>query len=108
MSLSSSLATAQFDHHYHACAFVMSSAEERAIIDPFFEEGLRRGEKVVYYVDPAHRDEHEARLKAAAPSRDLYEVTGWDDAHMKGGSFDPERMMAGLEEMIRDNAAHGR
>jgi hypothetical protein len=86
----------------------MGAAEERAMIDPFLVEGMRRGEKAVYYVDPAQRDEHEARLMGSAPSPDMLEVTTWNDAHLKGGSFDQDRMMVALEEMIRDNAASGR
>jgi MEDS: MEthanogen/methylotroph, DcmR Sensory domain len=107
MSLASTLAHAQLRNHFHACAFVNGAAEERDVIDPFFFEGLRRGEKAVYIVDPQHRDEHEARLRAGARSSDLVDVTTWHDAHLKGGSFDPERMMASLEEMIRDHAATG-
>jgi hypothetical protein len=107
MPLDASLADASFRDHFHVCAFVNDAAEERALIDPFFRAGLRRGEKAVYYVDPAQQHEHEARLQGFAPSRDLVEVTTWQDAHLKGGSFDPERMMAALEEMIRDNAASG-
>jgi hypothetical protein len=107
VSLSSCLADAHFRDHFHVCAFVRSADEERSIIEPFFHEGMRRREKAVYYVDPALRDEHEARLVASAPSPDLVEVTTWHDAHLKGGSFDQDRMMAALEEMIRDNAAAG-
>jgi DcmR-like sensory protein len=101
------LADAQFRDHFHVCAFVTSAAEERALIDPFFVEGLRRGEKAVYYVDPDQRDEHEIRLRASARSPEMVEVTTWQDAHLKGGSFDQDRMMSALEEMIRDNAASG-
>lgn len=108
MSQTSSLADAQFRDHFHVCAFVTSPAEERALIDPFFRNGLYRGEKAVYYVDPAQRDEQEARLRQVTTDPDLVEVTTWQDAHLKGGAFDAERMMAGLEEMIRDNAARGR
>ncbi len=107
MSLASALAHAQLRDHYHACAFVTGPVEERAVIDPFFVEGMRRGEKAVYIVDPAQRDHHHARLAASAPSPDLLDVTTWNDAHLKGGSFDPERMMADLEELIRDHAATG-
>jgi hypothetical protein len=107
VSISTSLAEAHFRDQFHVCAFVTGPDEERSIIDPFFQEGLRRREKAVYYVDPAQRDEHEARLAASASSRDLVEVTTWHDAHLKGGSFDQDRMMAALEEMIRDNAAAG-
>src|SRR5688572_1797510 len=59
MSLASTLAHAQLRNHFHACAFVASPAEEQAVIDPFFVEGMRRGEKAVYIVDPDRRDEHE-------------------------------------------------
>jgi hypothetical protein len=103
-----SLAQAQFREHFHVCAFVHGAAEERAVVDPFFAEGMRRGEKAVYYVDPVERDEQEARLKAAAPAPGLFEVTTWQDAHLKGGSFDQGRMMAALDEMIRENAASGK
>ena len=108
MSLATALAHAQLRNHFHACAFVTGPAEERAVIDPFLIEGMRRGEKAVYIVDPDHRDDHEARLGAAAPGADLLEVTTWNDAHLKGGSFDQNRMMVALDDMIRDHAASGR
>lgn len=107
VSLNASLAHTQFRDHFHVCAFVMGPEEERAIIEPFFVEGMRHGQKAVYYVDPAQRDEHEARLRTSAPSPDMVEVTTWQDAHLKGGSFDQDRMMAALEEMIAGNAASG-
>jgi len=108
MSLAQSLAYAQMRHHFHACAFVMGPSEEQAIIDPFLVEGMKRGEKAVYIVDPERREEHEARLCPSAPSRDLLDVTTWNDAHLKGGGFDPARMMAALDESIRSHAATGR
>jgi len=107
MSLTTSLAHAQLRNHFHACAFVNGPDEERAVIDPFFFEGLRRREKAVYIVDPSHRDAHEARLRAASDACDLVDVTTWNEAHLKGGTFDPVRMMAALEDMIRDHAATG-
>ena len=106
--LNTSLAHAQFRDHFHACAFVMGPAEERAVIDPFLVEGMRRGEKACYIVDPKQRDDQEARLRASAPAPDMLEVTTWSDAHLKGGSFDQDRMMADLDVMIRDHAATGR
>src|SRR6201999_2187255 len=62
------LASARFQDQFHACAFVIGPTEEREVIDPFLVEGMRRGEKAVYIVDPAHREEHELRLGASAPS----------------------------------------
>ena len=108
MSLATALANAQFRDHFHACAFVSGPAEERDTIDPFFVHGMRDGHKAVYIVDPARRSEHETRLAASAPSTDLLEVTTWDDAHLKGGSFDQARMMASLDELIREHAATGK
>jgi hypothetical protein len=107
MSLATSLAHAQLRNHFHACAFVNGPDEERAVIDPFLLEGLRRREKAVYIVDPKHREEHAARLCAASSCPELVEVTTWNDAHLKGGTFDQDRMMTSLDELIRDHAATG-
>ena len=107
MSLATSLAHAQLRNHFHACAFVSGPDEERAVIDPFFLEGIKKREKAVYIVDPACREEHEERLRRGAESPDLVDVTTWHEAHLKGGSFDQDRMMASLDEMIRGHAATG-
>ena len=108
MSLSTTFAHAQLRNHFHACAFVTGPAEERSVIDPFLVEGMGRGEKAVYIVDPQHRHEHEIRLASSAPSADLLEVSTWNDVHLKGGTFDQDRMMSALDEMIRGHAASGR
>jgi hypothetical protein len=102
------LANASFGEHFHACAFVVSRAEERSVIDPFLLEGMRQGQKGMYIVDPDERRTHEARLLADAPSPDLLEVTTWHEAHLKGGSFDQDRMIGALDDMIRSHSATGR
>jgi hypothetical protein len=107
MSLPAALAHAHLRNHFHACAFVTGPEEETSVIDPFFVQGMQRGSKAVYIVDPDHRDRHETRLAASAPSRELLDVTTWHEAHLKGGSFDAQRMMTALEDMIRDHAATG-
>lgn len=106
--MDTTLANAAFGPSYHACAFVNGPQEERDVIEPFFVEGLRRGEKAVYIVDPERRGHHEDRLMPSAPTPDLLEVTTWHEAHLKGGTFDPIRMMASLEDMMKDHAASGR
>ena len=98
------LALASFREHYHACAFVNGPEEERAVIDPFLTEGMKRGQKAVYIVDPDHREVHAARLGEAAPSPELLDVTTWNEAHLEGGSFDQDRMMRSLEDLIREHA----
>lgn len=101
------LAESPMRGHFHACAFVRGPEEERAIIEPFFVEGMKRGEKAVYIVDPEQRDRHDEALRELAPKDELLDVTTWDEAHLKGGRFDAERMMALLEEVITAHAATG-
>jgi hypothetical protein len=62
----------------------------------------------VYIVDPLTRLRHEQRLAAGCPARGLLEVTTWNEAHLKGGSFDEQRMMTGLEELLQAHAASGK
>jgi hypothetical protein len=100
----SALDPAWFHEHYHACAFVNGADEERAFIDPFLTEGMSCGQKAVYIVDPEDREKHAARLGKSAPSADLLDVTTWHEAHLKGGSFDQDRMMKALDDMIRERA----
>lgn len=102
------LATATFRDHYHACAFVSDADEEQAVIDPFFLEGIKRGEKAMYIVDPAMRPLHEQRLGASCPEQELLEVTTWNEAHLKGGSFSQQRMMDALESLLQAHAASGK
>lgn len=108
MSLAASFAHAQQRNHYHACAFVNGAADDRVLVDGFLVDMMQRGNKTVYIVDPRQRDVHEARLQPRAPSADLLEVTTWNEAHLKGGSFNEVRMIAALDEMIGQHAATGR
>ena len=105
MSVDPSLGQGQFGAHFHACAFVTGPEEERDVIEPFFIEGMRRGQKAVYIVDPSKREETHARLRPSAPSDDVLDVTTWNEAHLKGGSFEPSRMMQALDDMIQQHAA---
>lgn len=105
---SSPLANAKFENNFHACAFVGGPTEERAVIDPFFVDGMRHGQKAVYIVDPQHQAEHAERLGASAPPDDMLEVTTWNEAHLRGGSFDGARMMKDLEQLLVAHAESGR
>jgi hypothetical protein len=87
---------------------VAGPTEEQAVIDPFFVEGMKHGQKAVYIVDPTHQSAHAERLAKDAPSSDMLHVTTWNEAHLKGGSFDQDRMMSELDELIREHAATGR
>ena len=101
------LSSSTFREHFHACAFVSGPSEETELIDPFLIEGMQRGEKAVYIVDPDDQKRHAARLATHAPQHELLDVTTWNEAHLKGGSFNQDRMMSALDELIRLHAASG-
>jgi hypothetical protein len=74
---------------------------------PFFKEGLDRGEKILHIVDPRLRDEHlkacrEAGIDVQAALESLQlEVRRWEDAYLKDGHFDGDRMIRMLEEVFQ-------
>jgi hypothetical protein len=43
------------DRYRHVCAFFDSPDEEQRILAPFVRDGLERGERAFYIVDPAQR-----------------------------------------------------
>src|ERR1700687_2770188 len=82
----------------HICAFFHDPEEEYRVLLPFIEEGLDRGEKALHIVDAALLDEHLRRLQAAgidttaAEESGQLEVLRWQDAHLREGHFDQDRM----------------
>ena len=109
MSLTTTLSHAQLRNHFHACAFVTGPAEERAVIDPFFVEGMQsRREGGLHRRSRAPRRARGAPARPRAPAPDLLEVTTWNEAHLKGGSFDQDRDDGRARGLIREHAATGR
>jgi hypothetical protein len=93
----------------HICAFFHSREEQDRVLMPFFKEGIERGEKIFHVVDPARRDEHLAAccdcgidVEAAQESGQL-EVRLWEDAYLKDGYFDGDRMIGVLEQVVQSN-----
>jgi hypothetical protein len=97
-----------FREHFHACAFVAGADEEISLVDPFIAETARQGNKTVYIVDPERHGACEHRLRPFAPTDDQLEVTTWREAHLKGGSFDQDRMIKALDAWIVARAASAR
>ena len=93
----------------HICAFFRSREEQNEVLMPFFKEGYDRGEKLFHIVDPRLRERHLGEcaacgidVDAAQRSRQL-EVATWDDAYLKDGCFDGERMIRVLREVLEAN-----
>jgi hypothetical protein len=108
-----SFAGGTLDRHRHVCAFFDSSDEERRVLGPFVKEGLDRGEKAFHIVDPAMRDSYCPWLEQAgipvsdARVRGQFELRTWDEAYLRDGHFDQERMLALIQEVLDGGSAQG-
>lgn len=97
----------------HVCAFFHSDDENYRVLLPFIVEGIEQGDRAFHIVDPAKRDAHIARLQgvgidtAAAESRGQLEVRRWQDAYLREGHFDQDRMLALIEEVLQSGPQRG-
>jgi MEDS: MEthanogen/methylotroph, DcmR Sensory domain len=107
------LAGAVLDRRRHVCAFFNSKDEEYSVLLPFIKEGFEQGHKAFHIVDPQHRPAHLRRLEqegidvAAAQSKGQLEVKPWQDAYLRDGHFDQNRMLALVEEVLNRGKAEG-
>jgi hypothetical protein len=97
----------------HVCAFFHSPDEEYNVLLPFIKEGFDRGEKAFHIVDPQLRDEHIRRLKSAdidvagALEKGQYELCNWEDAYLREGHFDQDKMLALIQEVLERGKQQG-
>lgn len=74
---------------------------------PFFKEGYERGEKIFHIVDGRHRDQHLCSCREAgmdvdtALSNGQLEVRTWEEAYLRDGYFDGDRMCRILEDVLQ-------
>jgi hypothetical protein len=78
---------------------------------PFFKEAYERGEKIFHVVDGRHRDEHLCAcgesgidVDACLTSGQL-QVSTWDEAYLRDGFFDGDRMIRMLTDLLESNRA---
>jgi hypothetical protein len=77
------------------------------------KEGFDQGERAFHLVDPRQRGEHLRRLQAAgidvteAERKGQLEVRRWEDAQLRDGRFERDRMLALIEEVLADGKAQG-
>jgi hypothetical protein len=97
----------------HVCAFFHTPDEEYRVLLPFIKEGVERGEKAYHIVDPKLREEHLDRLRsagidvAAAELSGRFELRNWEDAYLREGHFDQERMLALIQEVLEGGKRQG-
>ncbi len=97
----------------HICAFFNSPDEEYRVLLPFIREGIERGEKAFHIVDPRLMDDHIHRLQeggidtAASGGSGQLVVKRWQDAYLRDGHFDQDRMLALIEEVLAAGPSEG-
>ncbi|HJT77557.1 MAG TPA: MEDS domain-containing protein [Gemmataceae bacterium] len=107
------LAGATLDRSRHVCAFFHSKKEEYRVLLPFIKEGFEQGDKAFHIVQDDHRPEHRRRLEEAgidvdgAERKGQLEVRRWEDAYLREGHFDQNRMLALIEEVLQGGKAQG-
>lgn len=93
----------------HVCAFFHSPDERDRILMPFFKEGYERGEKIFHIIDPLTHEEHCASCRSygidveKGESSGQVEIRHWEDAYLKDGYFDGDRMVRTIEKVLQDN-----
>jgi hypothetical protein len=107
------LAGTALDRTQHVCAFFNSKEEEYRVLLPFIKEGFERGDKAFHVVDPKHRPAHMQRLEQAGIDIDIaenggqLEVRRWEEAYLRDGHFDQNRMVALIEEVLTRGKKEG-
>jgi len=107
------LAGSFLDRSRHGCAFFHSKQEEYRVLLPFIKEGFEQGNRAFHIVKDDHRPEHRRLLAGAgvpvaeAEGSGQLEVRRWEDAYLREGRFDQDRMLALIEEVLRDGKARG-
>ena len=90
----------------HICGFFSTREEEYQLLLPFIKEGIERGEKAFHVVDPKLREDHLRRLKSAgidlsqAEKSGQFELCNWEQAHLRDGCFDQDRMLATWHDVL--------
>lgn len=107
------LAGSVLDRSRHVCAFFNTKDEEYRVLLPYIKEGFEQGDKAFHIVKEGHRPEHRRRLREAGIAVDEVEPKGqleicrWEDAYLREGRFDQDRMLALIQEVLDGGKAQG-
>jgi anti-anti-sigma regulatory factor len=92
----------------HLCLPFGSEAEQREVVSAYIADGLRRGERVLYFADRTHPDAIDAWLGPHSVDGALAIARGQLDVRPAGdGAFDPVELVVGIRDAVRDARAAG-
>jgi hypothetical protein len=107
------LAGRVLDRSRHVCAFFHTKDEEYDVLGPFIKEGFEHGDKAHHIIDSEHRLEHRHRLQRAgidtvsAEAHGQLDIRAWEDAYLRDGHFNQNRMLALIEEVLTKGKNEG-
>lgn len=103
----------QLDQHDHACLLYASAQEQFAVLAPFMQLGLTRGERCLYVADDntpetviAGFRRYGVELESAIASGQFLLLTK-REAYLRNGVFRPDDMLALLEKTTAEAGAAG-
>ena len=97
----------------HICAFFHTKEEEYRVLKSFIKDGIDRGEKAFHVIDARRRQDHLRFLQGAGINTDnteangQLEIRGWEQAYLRDGHFDQNKMLALIEEVLTAGKAEG-
>ena len=101
------------DEGMHICTFFRTSAERYRVLMPFIREGMEQGDRAFHIVNPSLRSEHAQRIAEAgidtarAEVEGQLEIIGWDEAYLRGGSFNQSAMLSLLPALLNNGRTRG-
>lgn len=92
----------------HLCLPFASDAEQREVVSAYIADGLRRGERVLYFTDRTGPEAIEAWLDPRGVDGALAIARGQLEVRPAGdGRFDPAEVVGGIRHAVRDARAAG-
>jgi hypothetical protein len=97
----------------HICTFFRTAEERYRVLMPFIREGMEQGDRALHIVNPSLRSEHTQRIAAAgvdtarAEVEGQLEIIGWDEAYLRGGSFNQSAMLSLLPVILNNGRTRG-
>jgi signal transduction histidine kinase len=99
--------------HDHLCLIYETQDEQFEAAIPYIHEGLKQGEKCIYIADENTVESVQTEMNKTGIDVDFYQKSGAlsivtsQESYVKGGSFDPDRMIQFLENLTKQAKEEG-